>query len=55
MGFGGADASRRSLYLLHGATAQFEPHGLSGPAALALLTELSEGVEQEARAPTPVG
>jgi hypothetical protein len=55
MGFAGADASRRSLYLLHGASGQFEPHGLSGPAALALLTELAEDVEHEAREPTPIG
>lgn len=55
MGFTGADASRRSLYLLHGASGQFEPHALSGPAALALLTELADGVEHEARAPVQVG
>lgn len=55
MGFAGADASRRGLYLLHGASGQFEPHSLSGPAALALLSELAEGAEHESREAAPVG
>lgn len=54
MGFAGADASRRGLYLRHGSSGQFEPYGLSGSAALALLTDLAEGVEQEAREPASV-
>lgn len=43
MGFAGADASRRGLYMLHGTSGQFEPYSLSGPAALALLTALGRG------------
>ena len=50
MGFAAADASRRRLYLRHGPSSRFDPYQLTGPAALALLQELSLEVEQEAEA-----
>ena len=47
MGFASADAQRRRLYLRHGPSARFEPHGLNAIPALALLTELSQVAEVE--------
>ena len=41
MGFAAAQPSRRSLYLRHGSTGNFEPHRLGNQAALALLLEFS--------------
>ena len=38
MGFAAADASQRTEYLRFGATSQFDPYRLTGPAALGLLT-----------------
>jgi hypothetical protein len=46
MGFAAADESRRGLYLRHGISGQFEPHGLSAGGALAVLQDF-------ARATTP--
>ena len=50
MGFAAADASHKRLYLRHGPSARFDPYQLRAPGALALLTELSTEVEQEAAA-----
>ena len=45
MGFAAADASQRIEYLRFGATSQFDPYRLTGPAALGLLTKKLLGVE----------
>ena len=50
MGFAAADASHKRLYLRHGPSARFDPYQLKASGALALLTELSTEVEQEAAA-----
>jgi len=50
MGFAAADATRRRLYLRHGASSRFDPYQLTAPAALALLKDLSAEVEQGAEA-----